>query len=96
MGSPSGVSRVRLVPARGRDRDGGIIGWLSFALPRGLLVDGVALRRSLAGEYVFSWPARKDRGGRTRHHVRPVDDLSRRAIEGELLAQLEPWLGEAT
>lgn len=76
------ISSVRFTPAH---TGGGLIGWVSFQLEPGLLIDGLALRRSLQGELVFSWPARKDRAGNSHHLVRPLDDGARRAIEGELL-----------
>lgn len=72
------------------------MGWVSFATPDGLLVDGLALRRSLEGRPVFAWPARRDRVGRDHHVVRPLDDAARVAIEQQLLAQLAPWLREGS
>ena len=86
------LDQVSFTPAPEWERRRGLLGFLKFVLPEGLLVDGVALRRSPDGRYLFTWPAKKDRFGRERHHVRPLDDEARRAIEGELLDHLKPWL----
>ena len=84
------VSSVRFTRAH---TGGGLLGWVSFQLEPGLLVDGVALRRSLSGDLVFSWPARKDGAGKLHHHVRPLDDESRRSVEGQLLEELRLLVG---
>lgn len=88
---PSGtrITSVRFTRAR---TGGGLLGWVSFRLEPGLLVDGVALRRSQDGALVFSWPARRDRAGQYHHHVRPMDDASRREVEEQLLEQIGPHL----
>jgi len=96
VSSTVSVSRVRLVPAGGVSRSEGVVGWVSFATPDGLLVDGIALRVSRVGRPVFSWPARRDRAGRDHHVVRPLDDAARQEIEQQLLAQLAPWLREGS
>ncbi len=85
----SRVSSVRFTPARARD---GLLGFVSFRLEPGLLIDGVALRRSQDGALVFSWPARRDRAGQYHHHVRPMDDAARREVEAHLLDQIGPHL----
>lgn len=85
MGRSTRISSIRFTPAH---TGGGLIGWVSFRLEPGLIVDGVALRRSFDGDLVFSWPARKDGAGKLHHHVRPLDDESRQAVEGQLLYEL--------
>jgi hypothetical protein len=86
------IASVRFTLAPPEQRQDGLIGWISFVLDARFAIDGVALRRSLRGEVVFSWPARKDGAGRLHHHVRPLDDCTRVAIEDELLAHLHPFL----
>jgi DNA-binding cell septation regulator SpoVG len=87
MPSSSRISNLRFTRAH---TGGGLLGWVSFQLEPGLLVDGVGLRRSLRGELVFSWPARKDNAGRVHHLVRPLDSAAREAVEGQLLDELRP------
>ncbi len=94
MASPPRISRVRFAPASGAQRLDGMVGWLSFVVNGGLLVDGVALRRAAAdGRPVFVWPAKHDQYGRTHHVLRPVDDEAREHVEDQLLEQVRPWLG---
>jgi len=88
MSSSSGMSSVRFVVSSQSARLQGVLGWISFHTGDGLVVDGLALRRSRSGEYQFAWPGKKDGNGRVRHHVRPADDVVRQALEGELLAAL--------
>jgi hypothetical protein len=82
------VSRLRFRPAGRTQINKGLLGWTSFVVCGGFLVDGVAVRRTLAGELVLSWPARDDATGRRHRHVRPARD----GIEAELLRLLRPHL----
>jgi hypothetical protein len=88
------VTHLRVVPANAKDRDGGVIAWLSFFVGNELAIDGVAFRISLDGRPVFSWPGRYDRAGILRHSVRPLSDAARRGIEDQLLKQIGPHLRE--
>jgi DNA-binding cell septation regulator SpoVG len=81
----SRITSIRFKPAHTGD---GLLGWASFVLDGDLVIDGVAVRRTLTGALVLSWPGRKDSRGRVHHHVRPVDDQARRELEDELLAHL--------
>src|SRR6187431_2886801 len=64
------ISSVRFSRAHAGD---GLLGWVTFVIDNDLAISGVAVRRSLRGELVLSWPARKDAAGRLHHQVRPVD-----------------------
>jgi len=86
------ISLATFIPAPPELQGDGLLGWVSFKLDGALLVTGVALRRSRAGQYVFSWPVHRGRNGRDHHIVRPLDDAARIALEAELLLQLDPWL----
>lgn len=86
------VSKVQFRPAAGAQRDEGIVAWVSFVVDRGVIVDGVAIRRTLAGELVVIWPGHRDVRGKIHHHVRPVDDGTRQEIDAELIERLGPWL----
>jgi hypothetical protein len=82
------LSCVRFVPASPTLGCPGLLGWVSFRSADGLLIDGVGLRRSLRGAYVFSYPVKRSGSGRFHHLVRPADDATRQALEAELLAAL--------
>jgi hypothetical protein len=92
VASPLRVTSLRVVPASSKDRDGGVIAWLSFVVGGELAIDGVAFRISLDGRPVFSWPGRYDGAGILRHSVRPLSDEARRGIEEQLLKQIGPHL----
>jgi len=94
VANPPRITRVRLVPAPGQDREKGLIGWLSFRLPGGLLIDGVTLRRTLDGRLALSFPARRDGRGAEHPILRPVSAEVRAAIERQVLEQLGYLNGE--
>src|SRR5262249_17219481 len=80
------------VKAGDADQRDGLIGFLSLFVGD-LIVDNVTLRRTLAGRYSLSWPARTDRLGRKNALVRPVDRRTRERIEREVLrCQATPTL----
>ena len=81
------VTEVCLAPAREEDRRAGLLGYVS-ATVNGLRVDGLALRLTLDGRHVLSWPARRDRRGRQHAYVLPLCDRERRRIEREILRSL--------
>ena len=82
------VSNVRFYTAPPEDRESGLLGWLSFTLGERLRLDGVALRRTLDGHLRLSYPGRKDGAGRVHHHIRPLDDETRRRIERQVFIAL--------
>ena len=82
------VSNVRFYPAPPEDRESGLLGWLSFTLGGRLRLDGVSLRRKLDGHLTISYPGRKDGAGRVHHHIRPLDDETRRRIEQQVFITL--------
>jgi hypothetical protein len=80
--------RIRTwVKASDADIRAGLLGYVSVEYGT-LVLDGICLRRSAAGAFVLSFPARTDRAGRRHSYIRPVDDDARRAIEREILGQL--------
>lgn len=83
------ISDIRFTPAH---TGGGLLGWVSFTVDGDLVIDGVAVRRTLLGELTISWPWRRDTRGRLHHHVRPLDDEARLELESELLAHLHPFV----
>ena len=75
--------------ARASDDDvrGGLLGFLSVEFGPWVF-DGICLRRSAAGKFILSFPARTDRAGKKHSYVRPADDHARKVIERAILAQL--------
>ena len=73
------VSDVRFVEATEADRAAGLLGWVSCRYGD-LVLDGNALRRTLDGRYLLTFPSKKVRG-REWPYIRPVDDQARRRIE---------------
>ena len=65
----------------------GLLGYLSVTMGN-VVLDGLTLRRTAAGKFAVSFPARTDRHGNRHPIVRPVDDDARRQIEHELLRQI--------
>lgn len=52
------------------------------------MLDGIVLRRTAAGHFTLSFPARTDCGGRRHSYIRSVDDDARRQIESKILGEL--------
>ena len=69
------------------EESAGLLGYLSVTYGS-LVLDGIVLRRTAAGRFALSFPARTDRAGRRHAIVRPADDAARCAIEEELFRQL--------
>ena len=82
------ITILSFATAPARDRERGLLGWLSFGVDGLLVLDGVALRRTRTGRLTLSFPAPTDRRGRRRALVRPLDDRARRAIERAVLEAL--------
>ena len=79
---------IRFTPSSDGERKAGLLGWVSFEVG-GLLLDGVALRRSCEGRPYLSFPSRRDRHGRDHPYIRPARRDVREAIERGVLAALE-------
>lgn len=82
------LSGIRFTAASSRDRETGIVGWLSGQVAGGLRVDGIALRRTLDGRLTLSFPERTDAQGRRHPLIRPVDDAARRRFEASVFEAL--------
>jgi hypothetical protein len=81
------VEAVRLTPASAADQAIGLLGFVRATIG-GLVVDRIALRRSLTGALVLTFPDRADRTGRRHAVVRPADDAVRQALTREILGAL--------
>lgn len=81
------ITLVGYVPAADADVRTGLLAYLQVQLDD-VVLDGLTLRRTAAGKFAISFPARTDRQGNRHPIVRPVDDDARRQIEHELLRQI--------
>lgn len=79
------ISEVRYHSAADADRAAGLLGWISATLDGGLRLDGLALRRTLSGRLVLSYPSRTDAAGRRHFYLRPIHDAARRDLEAQVL-----------
>jgi hypothetical protein len=61
----------------------GLLGYLSVFYGA-LILAGLVLRRTAAGRFALSFPARTDRSGRRHAYIRPIDDDARKQIEREI------------
>ncbi len=66
----------------------GLLGYVRCSFANALVLDGIALRRTVAGKPVLSFPARTDGQGRRHPLYRPLDDRMRRAIEDAIFEAL--------
>lgn len=68
----------------------GLLGWVSLTLNDLVVLDAIALRRTLDGNRLtLSFPARRDGAGRQRFFSRPVSDAVRREIERQVFEHLQ-------
>lgn len=90
MNTPTGdiIRDLVFKPASARERASGLLGWISGRLACGLKVDGIAVRKTLAGELRLSFPERRDASGRSHPYLRPADDETRRRFEAEVFLAL--------
>jgi DNA-binding cell septation regulator SpoVG len=86
--APRLVSNVGFTKANYGDIQRGLLGFVTCTFNNVLLIDGVTVRRRRDGRIVLSWPARTDGAGRKHPILLPIDDAARRAIEREILVQL--------
>ena len=81
------VEDIRMTPASAADQAVGLLGFVR-ATVNGLVVDGIALRRSLSGTLILSFPEHADRTGRRHAVVRPAGDAVRREVTRQILGAL--------
>ena len=75
------ITDIKLTGAPPAHIADGLLGWVTCTINGQLRLDGIALRRTLQGHLVLSFPAKRDRTGRQHAFVSPVDDQARREIE---------------
>jgi DNA-binding cell septation regulator SpoVG len=83
------ISSIRATPAPPAVARSGLLAWVSCIVGGELLIDGLALRRTVDGRLTLSFPSRRDRAGREHAYVRPLGDGVRQAIERQVLDALD-------
>ena len=82
------ITDLTVTEASRADQALGLLAFLRFRVA-GLVLDGVALRRTRSGQLTLSWPERRDSAGRQHSIVRPAGDTERVALEQAVFAALE-------
>ena len=88
MAEPPRITNLRFTAASRRQHRAGLLGWLSFNLDGTLRLDGVTLRRTMAGRLALSFPERTDSSGQQHPIIRPLDNNARRRLEQAVIAAL--------
>lgn len=83
------VTGLVFTAATGLDRARGLLGWVRLVLGGAVVIDGLALRRTLAGNLVITWP-RKPNG---RPVATPANASARRRIEDAIIDALVEEIG---
>lgn len=96
-GSPDllAITDVHLTPGSARDRATGLLGYIRCQLAGGLLLDGIALRRTADGRRALAFPMRRDAAGTTHTYFAPVDAETRAWIEAQIFAAVDRGQPEA-
>ncbi len=66
----------------------GLLAWLCLEVDRSLVLDGITLRLTQAGNLTLSFPERCDSNGRRHPFIRPLNDQVRREIERQVFEAL--------
>jgi len=83
------VSDLRFSEASEADARTGLVGWIRLVINDAIVLDGIALRRTLDGNRLtLSFPARRDGSGRQRFFSRPISDSVRRELERQVFERL--------
>ncbi len=88
MPDPLRLHDVAFTPASPRDRANGLLGYVRCQVAGGLVLDGLALRRTADGRRCLAFPRRRDRAGQERPWYAPVDDRARLEIERQVFEAL--------
>ena len=87
MRDPITIRSIRFTPAPPGLLGTGLIGWVALRYG-GLDLDGIAVRQTLEGRYVISFPEDRRRPGPGRLPVRPAGNDVRAEIEADVFAEL--------
>ena len=68
------------------DERTGLIGYVSIFYGD-LIITGITVRRTAAGQLVLSFPERRDQKGRSHAVVQPADQSARRELEAAIFGE---------
>jgi DNA-binding cell septation regulator SpoVG len=92
---PIEVTDVRLRTPSATDRARGVAVFASVVVDGRWEFDGLSVRRAPDGDHLLTFPRRSDSKRRERPFVRPLDEVTRRAVETAVLAELLRRQGES-
>jgi hypothetical protein len=81
------VSQVEYRAATSDEIARGLLGRLRLVVS-GIVIESVALRRTLDGRLTLAWPVRADGKGRKHAVAHPVDDDARLSLEVQVFTKL--------
>ena len=82
------ITHVTFVRASRRHEREGLLGWVKCVVADTLVLDGIALRRTLAGRLSITFPEREDGAGRRHSYIHPVDRAAAQQIERAIFKAL--------
>jgi hypothetical protein len=82
------ISDVRFRTAKGAEVKSGLIRFASILINDCLRLDGISIRRTMAGRIAVMFPERLDGVGRRHRLIWPIDAPTRRRIERQSLEAL--------
>lgn len=86
------IDRVKFTPAPIDQTRTGLVGYVSAVVNDTLRIDGVCVRRTMAGSLCLSWPERRDGSGRRHALIQPISDAARLRVEEQVLAAIHHQL----
>ena len=82
------IDHIRFVTAPPQQQREGLLGWVTCTLNDKVQMSGLMLRRTLQGNFVLSFPSRRDSHGTEHFFLKPLNDQARREIEYQVFRSL--------
>lgn len=82
------IGEIQIRWASTLERETGLIGFVGLTIEGRIRVDGLTIRRARSGGTYIAYPHRKDRLGRERPWMFPIDDEARVEIERAVAARM--------
>ena len=89
------IDHIRFVTAPSQQQREGLLGWVTCTLNDKVQMSGLMLRRTLQGNFVLSFPSRRDSHGKEHFFLRPLNDQARCEIEHQVFTALGLQEGSA-
>lgn len=83
------VLQVHLTAASPHDRSSGLLAFLTVEVAGGIALDGITLRKTVAGRMTLAFPVRTDQSGRRHPTIRPLNNEARQTFEKEVFAWIK-------